>query len=213
MLIGDVYCWIAWAIGRRKQDAPIGLTYHRERFEQTGVFVPRRLVHLPSLRIRGKGGKPDAMPPEQWLVEVSGIPYGLMGEMLQGGGNKWLGMVYGMTTRFGWSYQGPKWDLETLRIVAGQLNHGTDHLWLIGAFQLWMFIDALRLKGERLLTLLESPGIHVALAIGALGMARQKATTPAMPDRASANATAARMDASGIQYAKAGCGRPRGASK
>jgi hypothetical protein len=31
-----------------------------------------------------------------------------------------------------------------------------------------------------LLTLLESPGIHVALAIGAIGMARQKATAPAI---------------------------------
>jgi predicted amidohydrolase YtcJ len=39
-----------------------------------------------------------------------------------------------LTTRFGWSYQGPKWDLETLRVMAGTLNHGTDHLWLIGAF-------------------------------------------------------------------------------
>ncbi|MBI5705375.1 MAG: hypothetical protein HZC36_00110 [Armatimonadetes bacterium] len=45
----------------------------------------------------------DAMPPEQWLVEVSGIPFGLMGEMLQGGGNKWLGMVFGMATRYGWT--------------------------------------------------------------------------------------------------------------
>ncbi len=43
------------------------------------------------------------MPPDQWLVETSGIPFGLMGEMLQGGGNRWLGMVYGMTTRFGWT--------------------------------------------------------------------------------------------------------------
>ena len=38
-------------------------------------------------------------PPEFWLVEVSGIPYGLMGEMLEGGGNPWRGMLYGMTGR------------------------------------------------------------------------------------------------------------------
>lgn len=38
-------------------------------------------------------------PPDYWLVEISGIPFGLMGEMLQGGGNPWRGMVYGMTTR------------------------------------------------------------------------------------------------------------------
>jgi len=38
-------------------------------------------------------------PPGFWLVEVSGIPYGLMGEMLQDDGNPWRGMVYGMTNR------------------------------------------------------------------------------------------------------------------
>lgn len=41
--------------------------------------------------------------PNFFLVEVSGIPYGLMGEMLQGGGNPWRGMVYGMTNRMPWS--------------------------------------------------------------------------------------------------------------
>lgn len=40
--------------------------------------------------------------PATWLLEVSGIPFGVMGEMLQGGGNRWLGMLYGMTTRLGW---------------------------------------------------------------------------------------------------------------
>jgi len=34
-----------------------------------------------------------------WLVEVSGICFGLMGEMLQDGGNPWRGMIYGMTAR------------------------------------------------------------------------------------------------------------------
>ena len=37
--------------------------------------------------------------PDFWLVEISGIPYGLFGEMLEGGGNPWRGMVYGMTGR------------------------------------------------------------------------------------------------------------------
>ena len=39
-----------------------------------------------------------------------------------------------MPGRFGWSYQGPKWDIETLRVMAAIQGHGTDHLWLIGAF-------------------------------------------------------------------------------
>ncbi|MCI0499382.1 MAG: DUF6067 family protein [Planctomycetales bacterium] len=37
--------------------------------------------------------------PDYWLVEVSGIPFGVMGEMLQDNGNPWRGMVYGMTAR------------------------------------------------------------------------------------------------------------------
>lgn len=38
-----------------------------------------------------------------FLTEVSGIPFGLMGEMLQDGGNPWRGMIYGMTNRMPWS--------------------------------------------------------------------------------------------------------------
>ena len=48
----------------------------------------------------------DDMPPENWLVEVSGIPFGLMGDMLQGGGNAWRGMVYGMALRYPWLTKG-----------------------------------------------------------------------------------------------------------
>jgi hypothetical protein len=40
--------------------------------------------------------------PDFFLTEVSGIPFGLMGEMLQGGGNPWRGMIYGMTNRMPW---------------------------------------------------------------------------------------------------------------
>ncbi len=41
--------------------------------------------------------------PDFFLTEVSGIPFGLMGEMLEGGGNPWRGMVYGMTNRLPWT--------------------------------------------------------------------------------------------------------------
>ncbi len=40
--------------------------------------------------------------PDFFLTEVSGIPFGLMGEMLEGGGNPWRGMIYGMTNRYPW---------------------------------------------------------------------------------------------------------------
>jgi hypothetical protein len=52
--------------------------------------------------------------PAYWLTEISGIPYGLMGEMLQNDGNPWRGMVFGMTSRLGWSDKSdprPLWKL------------------------------------------------------------------------------------------------------
>jgi hypothetical protein len=36
---------------------------------------------------------------DYWLTEVSGLPFGLMGEMLQDGGHPYRGMLYGMTAR------------------------------------------------------------------------------------------------------------------
>ena len=51
----------------------------------------------------GEGFDYNREPPDYWLVEISGLPFGLMGEMLEGGGNPWRGMVYGMTSRLGWS--------------------------------------------------------------------------------------------------------------
>lgn len=42
--------------------------------------------------------------PEYMLAEVSGIPYGLTGQMLEGGGDFYIGMLYGMNNRFNWGY-------------------------------------------------------------------------------------------------------------
>lgn len=43
--------------------------------------------------------------PEYMLTEVSGIPYGVTGQMLEGGGDLYLGMLYGMNNRYGWHYK------------------------------------------------------------------------------------------------------------
>ena len=45
----------------------------------------------------------DGSGPDYWLVELSGLPFGLMGEMLEKGGNPWRGMVFGMTARLPWA--------------------------------------------------------------------------------------------------------------
>ena len=52
-------------------------------------------------------GRDYSRMPDHWLIEVSGIPFGLPGQMLQGAGNPWRGMVYGITNRAGWDGEGP----------------------------------------------------------------------------------------------------------
>ncbi|MBX2924231.1 MAG: hypothetical protein KF746_18670 [Chitinophagaceae bacterium] len=54
----------------------------------------------------GEGRDYNRMP-DHWLIEVSGIPFGLPGQMLEGGGNPWRGMVYGITNRTGWGNNPP----------------------------------------------------------------------------------------------------------
>ena len=71
--------------------------------------------------------------PSYWLTEMSGIPYGLMGEMLQNDGNPWRGMLFGMTSRFGWSKGSdprPLWKLWD--------NFGIEQAQMIG----WWVTDA-----------------------------------------------------------------------
>ncbi len=46
-------------------------------------------------------------PPAFFMAEVAGLPFGLMGEMLQDGGQPWRGLVYGMTSRF-WGETDPR---------------------------------------------------------------------------------------------------------
>ncbi|MFC2139349.1 glycoside hydrolase domain-containing protein [Bacteroidota bacterium] len=60
--------------------------------------------------------------PEFFLTEVSGIPFGLMGEMLEKGGNPWRGMIYGMTNRMPWTQNSdprPLWKIWNDFGIAG----------------------------------------------------------------------------------------------
>ncbi len=52
-----------------------------------------------------------------WLVEMSGIPFGLMSEMLEADwqrANPWKGLVFGMTTRLGWTDEPERADPSNL---------------------------------------------------------------------------------------------------
>lgn len=67
----------------------------------------------------GESFQYNNMTPDEWLVTCSGQTLGVMGEMLQGGGNRYLGMVYGLTARHSWmnyvdikeTNPGPVWGL------------------------------------------------------------------------------------------------------
>ena len=72
----------------------------------------------------GEGHHCDG-PPEQTLVAISGVPFGMMGEMLEGGGNPWLGLTFGMTGRLGWGGNPqPVWKLWDEFGVAGSEFNG-----------------------------------------------------------------------------------------
>jgi hypothetical protein len=63
--------------------------------------------------------------PDYWLVELSGIPFGLMGEMLEKGGNPWRGLTMGMTARLPWSGDpAPVWKLWDAFGIARSTMHG-----------------------------------------------------------------------------------------
>ncbi|MET3902355.1 glycoside hydrolase domain-containing protein [Paenarthrobacter sp. 4246] len=66
----------------------------------------------------------DTTDPDYWLVELSGIPFGLMGEMLEGGGNPWRGMVFGMTGRAPAVDNRPLWEFWAV--------HGLEHATMRG---------------------------------------------------------------------------------
>lgn len=55
----------------------------------------------------GESFKYNVMTPDEWFVTFSGIPFGVMSEMLQDGGNRFLGMVYGTTGRHSYSKYNP----------------------------------------------------------------------------------------------------------
>jgi hypothetical protein len=88
----------------------------------------------------------DQMPPDNWMVEVSGIPFGLMGDMLHGGGNPWKGPLYGMTVRYPWGTEGVTCDPRDIWKVWDQF--GIKDAQMIGY---WEKENPVRLSSEKLL--------------------------------------------------------------
>jgi hypothetical protein len=55
----------------------------------------------------GESFRYNQMSADNWLITFSGIPFGPMAEMLQDGGNRWLGAVFGATGRHSYSHCSP----------------------------------------------------------------------------------------------------------
>ena len=63
--------------------------------------------------------------PDFWMTEVSGLPFGLMGEMLQDDGHPYRGLVYGMTARvYGKTDPRPVWAMMNDFGIAGSRMKG-----------------------------------------------------------------------------------------
>ncbi|MBR5614559.1 MAG: hypothetical protein IKW64_04580 [Clostridia bacterium] len=72
----------------------LGFGYGHNVLIYMGLFP-----YLTSLWV-GEGFDYDNNSAEYLLTEVSGIPFGIMGEMLEGDCNVWRGMLFGMTSRY-----------------------------------------------------------------------------------------------------------------
>ncbi len=80
------------------------LDFHAWESFNSAYSIPLRdAERFPSLTRLwlGEGVKYDLESYENWLIRLSGLPFGLTSEML-GKGNPWLGLLFGMTNRYGW---------------------------------------------------------------------------------------------------------------
>lgn len=93
-------------LDRNRRGALIDL-HSANQFNERDGYINSALLymeHFPYLNRLWFGEYFDYnQKPDFWLAEVSGIPFGLMGEMLQDGGNPYRGMIFGMTSRLPWA--------------------------------------------------------------------------------------------------------------
>ena len=89
---------------RKYRGADPILDFHAWESFNSAYCVPLRdMERFPFLTRLwlGEGVRYDQESYENWLIRLSGLPFGLTGEML-GTGNPYLGLLFGMTNRYGW---------------------------------------------------------------------------------------------------------------
>ncbi len=117
-------------LDRHRKGAIIDLHSANQFNEKDGYAnsINLYMEHLPYLDRLWLGEYFDyTRGPEYWMSEVSGIPFGTMGEMLQDGGHLWRGMLYGMTSRYPHEDQGdprPVWKVWNLFGIQGSRMKG-----------------------------------------------------------------------------------------
>jgi len=90
--IVDFHAWTTFDFNKKSRD-----------FGRSSVIL-RDMINLPYYTELWLGEAYDYnnTSSDFYLTEISGIPFGLMGQMLHEGGNPWRGILYGMTSRYGW---------------------------------------------------------------------------------------------------------------
>lgn len=94
-----------------------GITFDRESFKRVRKTLvrtkpeglidyhshPTTIGQMPYYdRLWNGEGADHRREPAYWLVAMSGVPFGVPGELLQAGASVQRGMVFGVSQRFGW---------------------------------------------------------------------------------------------------------------
>jgi len=133
----------------------------------------------------GEGFGYDARP-DLWLVEMSGIPFGLMSEML-GSGQPWRGMVFGEVARLGWGGEPrPLWKaMDEFGMAGTEMTGFWDAACPVKTGNPEVPATVYRKKGRVLIALAswsaKDESVRLAIDFKALGIDPAKATLTAMP--------------------------------
>lgn len=133
----------------------------------------------------GESFRYDAKP-DLWLVEMSGIPFGLMSEML-GTGQPWRGMVFGEVARLGWGGEPrPLWKaMDEFGMAGSEMVGFWDAVCPVTTGNSGVLATVYRKPGKALIALASWSGkeesVRLAIDFKALGIDPAKATLTAMP--------------------------------
>ncbi len=123
--------------------------------------------------------------PDLWLVEMSGIPFGLMSEML-GSGQPWRGMVFGEVARLGWGGEPrPLWKaMDDFGMAGSEMTGFWDAACPVKTGNAEVLASVYRKDGKALIALAswstKDQNVRLSIDFKALGIDPTQATLTAM---------------------------------